>query len=165
MVAALSCMRTAPAQNDPPFGLQCQLRVEEPLRAGGPIILRFSLSRPAGHGDKPVYALRWYTPLEGVRGSFLKVEREGVAIPYQGPLVKRGDPSMEDYVEIHPGKPVEGAVDIGPAYDFSQPGHYTIEFKTGLGDLVDEPTLLPRPREAHRPAPLTCLPVRFELRP
>lgn len=129
------------------------------------MVLRFSLSRSAGSGERPVYALRWYTPLEGVRGSFLKVEREGIALPYQGPLVKRGDPSLEDYVEIYSGKPVEGTVDLGPAYDFSRPGSYSIEFKTGLADLVDEPTLLPRSREAHHPVPLACAPVRFELRP
>lgn len=167
-IAVFACMRISPARSDPPFGLECRLRMEEPLRAGGPVILRFTLSRisgSGGSGDKPVYALRWYTPLEGIRGSFLKVEREGVAIPYQGPMVKRGDPSLEDYVEVFPDKPVEGMVDLGPAYDFSRPGGYTVEFKAGLGDLVDEPTLLPRPRDAHRPVPLACDPVRFELRP
>ena len=163
--AALSCMRTDPARSDPPFGLECRLRMEEPLRAGGPVILRFTLSRASGSGEKPVYALRWYTPLEGIRGSFLNVQRDGVAIPYQGPMVKRGDPSLEDYVEVSPDKPVEGMVDLGPAYDFSRPGRYSIEFKTGLGDLVDEPTLLPRPRDAHRPVPLACDPLSFELRP
>lgn len=161
----LACMRTAPAQSEAPFGLECRLKVEEPLRAGGPVILRFTLSRPEGEGDKAVYALRWYTPLEGIRGNFLKVEREGIALPYQGPMLKRGDPSLEDYAEVYPGRPVEGTVDLALAYDFSRPGSYTIELKTGLGDLVDEQGLLPRPRDAHRPVPLACPPVTFELRP
>lgn len=164
-LANLSCMRANSSQSDPPFGIECALRVEEPLRAGGPVVLRFALSRSAGSDEKPVYALRWYTPLEGVRGNFLKVERDGAALAYQGPLVKRGDPSLEDYVEVYPGKPVEGTVDLGPAYDFSRPGSYSIEFKTGLADLVDEPTLLPRSREAHHAVPLACPAVRFELRP
>jgi hypothetical protein len=166
--AAFACMRTAPAQSDsasgPPSGLECRLRVEAPVKAGGPVVLHFSLSQPAG-ATKSLYALRWYTPLEGVRGDSLKVERGGVELPYQGPMVKRGDPAAEDYVALAPGNPAEGSTDIGPAYGLTQPGTYTIGFRAGLADLVDDKALVPRPRDAHQPAPLTCPPVRFEIGP
>ena len=50
------------------------------------------------HSDERLYVLTWYTPLEGIFGEIFRVRRDGQAIPYEGPLVMRGDPLPENYV-------------------------------------------------------------------
>ena len=77
-----------------------------------------------------MYVLKWYTPLEGVGGEIFRVERDGQPIPYEGPLAMRGDPTPDGYVFVDAGASVSATVDLAAfhAYDFSEPGAYTITF-------------------------------------
>ncbi|MGD2105494.1 MAG: hypothetical protein PVJ55_10340, partial [Anaerolineae bacterium] len=90
----------------------------------------------ANHSEVGAYLLTWYTPLEGLRGDIFRVERDGRPIPYEGPLVVRGNPTREDYVFLDAGEALSCTVDLAavgetnkPPYDFSEPGKYTISFK------------------------------------
>jgi hypothetical protein len=159
-----ACMRAASVPKPAPPDLDCRLTPAGPFTAGGPVALRFTLTN---RGAEPLYALRWYTPLEGVRGDLFVITSAagGSPLPYQGPLVKRGDPRREDYVELTPGQPVSGEADIAPAYGLDRPGSYTVELRSGLSDLATDPAALPRSRDAHRPAPLSCAPLRIEIFP
>jgi hypothetical protein len=95
----------------------------QPDRAS--MVLQFTL---VNHSEIGLYVLEWYTPLEGVFGEIFRVERDGQVLPYEGPLVMRGDPTQENYVWLERGASVAGTVDLADAYDFSQPGMYTISF-------------------------------------
>ena len=113
----------------------------------------------------PVSILRWYTPLEGVRGDIFRVTRGRRELPYEGPMMKRGEPSARDYVEIPAGESVTGTADLSAAYGIREPGTYRVAFTRGLADVVRAGDSSPRLRDAHRPRKLSCGPIAIEVTP
>jgi hypothetical protein len=151
---------TDPASAAPPR-VECRLEAVAPLTAGGPVAVRLTLVNPA---DSPVWALGWNTPLEPRwMGTIFELTRGGAEVPYAGPMVKRGDPGREEYVEIPARGQSEATADLSLVYDVSQPGTYRLRVTGGLADLAGDPAALPRPRDRHEPAPLSCPDVEFEL--
>ncbi len=101
------------------------LEVPTSLPSGEIVRLRFTLTN---NSDVDLYVLKWFTPLEGLGGEIFCVERDGQPIPYEGPLAARGDPTPDAYVFLEAGASVSVMVDLAAAYDFSEPGEYTITF-------------------------------------
>ena len=128
-------------------------RLECRLEASGQAAVRFTL---ANRTDAPLWALRWNTPLEGWQGTIFELTSGGAEIPYTGPMVKRGDPGREDYVEIPAGGKAEATVDLSLVYDLGKPGTYRLRVDGGLQDLTADPGTVPRPRDRHEPEPLDC---------
>jgi len=151
-----------PTSTPPVLSLSCTLVAEETYPAGEPVVLWFALHNQTDH---PLYVLTWYTPLEGMAGEILQVMRDGQALPYQGMLAKRGDPTRDDYVAIEPGEITSAQVDLRTGYDLSAPGSYQVQFTAGLQDVTDDGSLLPRKREDHQPQPLSCNTARFSIVP
>ncbi len=120
-----ACGPTPPAVDPAPGGLSATLEAPSSLPNGEAVRVTFTLTN---HSPERLYVLIWYTPLEGIFGEIFQVECDGEAIPYEGPLVMRGDPLPENYVRLEPGASVSAEVDLATAYDFSQAGEYTIEF-------------------------------------
>lgn len=120
-----------PPTSDDPAGLVAFIEVQESVQQGngGPIMVKFLLKNNA---EEPVYLLKWYTPLEGIAGNIFEVTRDGQEIPYIGILASRGAPTPESYVFLEPGEKVTAEVNIAEAYDFMQPGLYTIKFRSPL---------------------------------
>ena len=114
-----------PTVEPSPVGLSATLEAPSSLPDGEVVRLAFSLTN---HSAERLYVLKWYTPLEGIFGEIFRVERDGQAIPYEGPLVMRGDPLPGNYVLLDPGATVSAEVDLATAYDLTQAGDYTIEF-------------------------------------
>jgi len=125
LLGACAPTPTAPAGDPPQAELSATLEAPSSLPNGEVVQLQFTLTN---HSTERMYVLTWYTPLEGIFGEIFRVERDGQAIPYEGPLVMRGDPLPENYVLLEPGASVSAEVDLATAYDFSQAGEYTIEF-------------------------------------
>ena len=117
--------------SDSPNGLIAFIEVHEPIQQGDgePIIVKFLLKNIS---EDPLYLLRWYTPLEGIAGEIFDVTRDGQKVPFIGLLAYRGDPTPESYVLLNPGEEVTAEVNIAEAYDFSEPGRYTITFRSPL---------------------------------
>ncbi|MGD8794916.1 MAG: hypothetical protein PVF47_20370 [Anaerolineae bacterium] len=116
---------TAPAVVPSPAGLSASLEAPSLLPDGEAVRVTFTLSN---HSAERLYVLTWYTPLEGIFGEIFRVARDGQAIPYEGPLVVRGEPLPENYALLDPGASVSAVVDLATVYDFSQAGDYTLEF-------------------------------------
>jgi hypothetical protein len=110
-----------PSQTD----LQAVLQVPATLPHGSSVELTFTLFN---RSETALYVLNWFTPLEGLGGEILRVEREGQAVPYEGPLAYRADPIPEAYVLLGAGESISAEVDLTVGYDFSQAGEYAIEF-------------------------------------
>jgi hypothetical protein len=125
LLGACAPTPTGPAIDPSPVGLSATLEAPSSLPNGEAVRLTFTLTN---HSPERLYVLDWYTPLEGIFGEIFRVAREGQAIPYEGPLVMRGDPLPEQYVLLEPGASASAEVDLAIAYDFSQAGEYTIEF-------------------------------------
>jgi len=107
------------------YKLEATLKIREEIAHGEAVSMQFSLFN---RSDEELLVLKWYTPLEGMTGDILRVERDGKPVPYQGILAKRGVPQPSEYVSIEPGGSVSAEVDLTTDYDFSVPGNYTIEF-------------------------------------
>jgi hypothetical protein len=127
---------------------------------GEQVNLKFQLHNPT---DRALYVLTWYTPLEAITGEILSVTRGSAKVPYQGMLVKRGDPTRDEYIVIEPGETVSAEVDLRAGYDLSTPGTYRVQFTAGLQDATDDGSLLPRKRDDHRPQSLSCDAVEFSI--
>ena len=132
--------------------LTCRLEAQAPSR------LRFELTNRSASA---LWVLKWNTPLEGWKGTVLRVTRDGKELPYQGRMFKRGDPAREDYVEIPAGGKVDATVDLAEVYDVSRPGTYKIEADGELIDVTAE--TIPRPRDRHQGLPLDCKSVTFQV--
>ncbi|HVF62186.1 MAG TPA: hypothetical protein VNJ70_20435 [Thermoanaerobaculia bacterium] len=154
-----------PAADSPPAApaLVCRLKAEPPLAAGGPVAVRLTLENP---GTAPLYFLRWNTPFEGWEGTVFEViSPEGAALRYRGPLVKRGDPEREEYVELPAGGAVSAAADLAEVYDLVAPGRYRVRVPGALVDATADAASLPRPRDAHRSVPLACGELTVDVAP
>ncbi len=88
------------------------------------------------HSDADLYILTWHTPFEGIANEIFRVERDGEILPYEGPLVMRGDPTEEDYLFLAAGASASATVDLTTAYDLSEPGAYTIAYTAALLDVA-----------------------------
>jgi hypothetical protein len=110
-------------------GLAAYLKTQPSVQQGSvaSIIVYFLLEN---HTQQGMYLLKWYTPLEGIRGDIFEVTRDGQPLPYLGPLVSRAAPTSESYIFVGTDKGVTAEVNIAEAYDFSQPGTYTIKFRS-----------------------------------
>jgi hypothetical protein len=123
-----------------------------PQTAGGPTGIRFQLTNRL---DQPLWLLRWNTPFEGWRGTILSVSFQGQELPYQGPMVKRGDPIAADYMSLRAGESQIIGLDLSQAYDMSKPGLYTVKVAGGILDVIQDGTQ-PRPRDRFQPVELVC---------
>lgn len=106
------------------------------------IDVRLTVAKPVLHGDvdvtvtvtvtnttrHPIHLLRWQLPSEELEGALFYIERDGVAVAYTGPLIKRPGPGPEDRVRLDPGESLSYQVELTSAYDLSRNGRYTIEY-------------------------------------
>lgn len=154
-----TCMHTAASQS----ALECRIEPRVSLEAGGAAEIRFVLTNPS---REPVWFLRWNTPFDGWMGTVFTVTGPGgTELPYTGPMVKRGDPSRDEYVEIPPGGEVDAVVDLANVYDLREPGRYRLQVTGGIADLTTEGTGVPRPREQHQGTELRCGEVTLSVTP
>jgi peptidyl-Lys metalloendopeptidase len=154
----LAAAVAGPAAVSPPV-LECGLtRASRP--GAGPLVLTFTLRNT---GAQPLAVLDWQTPLEGLLADVFEIRLDGgEPIPYRGPMIKRGDPSADDYVVLGPGEAASGDVEPGLAYDLGRPGRYRIALRPRLHDVA-APSAVPRPRSAHQARELGCPALEIEL--
>ena len=148
-----SCwMKTHPPA-DARHPLECRMEGAHPQTAGGPTPVRFQLTTRL---DKSLWLLRWNTPFEGWRGTLFSVSLQGHELPYQGPMVKRGDPVAGDYMRLRAGESQIIGIDLSQGYDMSKPGLYTVKVTGGIQDVIQDGTQPPRPRDRFQSVGLVC---------
>ncbi|WP_224245642.1 protease [Hyalangium gracile] len=139
--------------------LQCEASVPPTLKVGEPVVVTFRIRNPT---PQTLYVLKWRSPFEGQpRSRFLEITRDGVEVQYQGPMIKRGDPSAGDYASVPASTAdtkgeAELAIEASLAYDFSQPGTYRIAYRGPLMDATAQESEVPRPLAQHRAMPVEC---------
>ena len=114
---------------------------------GQPILLGFNLENTSG---STTWVLKWQTPLEDFKGSFLTVVCDGVEIPYRGRMVKRGQPWREDYVEIRSGTSVKGHIDLAQAYRLVPCSECRLTFCGRIQDVATDGHAIPRATDKHQ---------------
>lgn len=140
--------------------LKFKLEARNSYIIGQPVPLTFTLENVT---HKNVHVLIWYTPLEGINGKIFKVTRDGIEIPYEGRMVKRGNPVQQDYIHIKPSGSVSSTVDLALAFNMNIPGEYRVEFIKHIYDLTFDEKTLPRTRDEHQGVEVSGNSVTFRM--
>jgi hypothetical protein len=146
--------------NQPDAVLRFELEALPSYIAGEPVQITFVLENLT---RRDVYVLTWYTPLEGLKGKILKVTRDGVEIPYEGRMIKRGEPGRKDYLHISPLESVSFVVDLTPAYDMNTPGDYHVEFIKRIHDFTFDEKTIPKKQAEHQGGDISGNAVSFRI--
>jgi peptidyl-Lys metalloendopeptidase len=72
-----------------------------------------------------------FSLIEGVEEPLFAVARDGKQVSYEGPHIKRGPASEEDYLALKPGESQTWTVDLAESYDLSKTGNYSIRYALG----------------------------------
>lgn len=99
------------------------------LAAADDVQVRLTFSNS---GDQAAWVLRWQTPVDGVQGDLFEVTHNGAPVAYLGPLYKRPAPTRADYLGIPAGGAMSFDVELSALYDLSQPGEYTVRYRSGV---------------------------------
>ncbi len=79
-------------------------------------------------GATPISLMRWFVPDGELEGDLFLLSRDGQAVPYVGPVIKRGQPTSQDMMTLAPGESFSGSVEISGLYDLSASGVYSIRY-------------------------------------
>ncbi len=159
-MASSSSLATTPAA-----ALRCAVDAPAKAAVGQPVLLRFALTNT---GTAPLQVLRWNTPFEGAWfAPFVAVTRDGHALPFQGPMIKRAEPQAADYLRVEAGQSITTELDLALPFDLSKPGKYRVQPRVRLIDVFDATTgnAAPRLRAEHRGADLACAGVELTIAP
>jgi len=149
----------------PAAALRCALEAPAKAAVGQPVLLRFALTNT---GTVPLQVLRWNTPFEGAWfAPFVALTRDGQALPFQGPMIKRAEPQAADYLKVEAGQSIHAEVDLALPFDLSKPGQYRVQPRIRLIDVFAATTgePVPRPRAKHQGADLACPAVDLAIAP
>ncbi len=147
-----------------PLTLNCRIDGPATLKAGQAAVFTMTLSNP---GPQALDFLHWATPFEaGWFGAWLELLRDGQALVYGGPSVKRAAPRAADYTRLQPGQMRQASFDLSPVFDLRRPGRYVIQPQLVLFDVVPAgAAALPRARGDLVALPLVCPERVFEITP
>jgi peptidyl-Lys metalloendopeptidase len=125
-----------------------------------PIIINFTLENLS---NQNLWVLSWYTPMEGLKGKIFRVICDGTELPYEGPMVKRGQPKKDDYIQIEPGRSVSAEVDLSNGYKFPVSEECRVEFKGRIYDCSTSIDSIPKSSEEHQRLNITGNTVTFRV--
>jgi len=74
----------------------------------------------------------WQLPSNLAESKLFEISRDGVAVSYNGPMIKRGLPDAADFTILRAGETLRSVVDLSKAYDFSQSGQYVVALDSPL---------------------------------
>jgi len=81
--------------------------------------------------------LIWGTPFEQrLSADILLVSSQGEVLPYLGRMVKRGEPTDEDYLIVPAGQRQDVLLDLSVSYGVSTEGEYKVKLKLNKIDDV-----------------------------
>ena len=110
----------------PRDGIDVRLSVPSPVVRGDvDVVVDVTVTNTTRH---PANLLRWQLPAEELEGALFRITRDGQAVNYTGPLIKRAAPGPDDRVRLDPGASLNYKVELTAAYDLSRSGRYDIEY-------------------------------------
>ena len=82
----------------------------------------------ANTGSAAVTLPQWLFDADDVDRSFLKVTRDGAAVPYLAALVKRAAPTFDELLVLSPGESISASYELSSAFDLMEGGVYQVSF-------------------------------------
>jgi len=123
-----------------PIALSCTMSIDSLTLSAEAVMLEFTLTNSL---DKKLELLTWYTPFEGFLSDlFVIINKEtGEPLIYQGPMVKRIQPDIEDYLTLPAMKTMSTTLNLSQTYQFST-GSYLVKLKRNNFYLKSDKTQL-----------------------
>lgn len=89
--------------------------------------------------NKTARVPRYQLPMGELEAKLFSISRDGEAVAYEGPMIKRGLPQASDFAILRPGQSVRSVVQLADAYDMRKSGTYTITLASSLqhGSMSD----------------------------
>ena len=135
--------------------LEVKLRIPEgkpaAFKGDQPILVEFILTNPS---SSPVQVLVWRTPLKGVTDNIFAVAAarsdKGTTtsrglVSYIGPLLKRGAPQAEDFIQLAPGESRGATVNLAEYYAIYEQSDYTLTYRPSAPATPPITQALPTP--------------------
>lgn len=69
---------------------------------------------------------KYELPLGELQAKLFNVHRDGEAVAYEGPMIKRGLPSAADFAILRPGQSYRSVIQLADSYDMRKSGTYTV---------------------------------------
>ncbi len=79
-------------------------------------------------GDTPLSVVRWFMPDGEPEGDLFLLTRNGEAVAYLGPIIKRPAPTVHDMITLAPGESISRSADLSELYDLTESGVYAIRY-------------------------------------
>ena len=127
--------------------IRYELGTNDEYVKGCPIIINFTLENLS---MEHVWVLTSYTPFEGIKGKIFQVTCDGKEIPYEGIMMKRDQPTINDYMHIDPKGSVSAKTDLSNAYALPTSKECKVEFKGRIFDFSLNGDSLPKKSEEHQ---------------
>jgi peptidyl-Lys metalloendopeptidase len=108
---------------------------QEAFAADQSVVVHVTFTNASNH---PAKILKWYTPVDGVEESLFAVSGGGAPVAYLGPVFKRPEPKVNDYVHLKAGESITSDVDLGAYYDLSATGAYSVRYDVTSADLYSD---------------------------
>ena len=140
--------------------LTYRLQAKKTYDHSSPIKLDFSLKNLSAND---LWVLKWHTPLEGIKNNIFDVVCDGVEIPYEGRMMKRGEPDRHDYLCLPARSTEHVEVDLSNAYNCPAAKECRVKFKGRIHDVVNDARQVPRAMADHSPVDIEGDAVVFEL--
>jgi peptidyl-Lys metalloendopeptidase len=102
------------------------LRVSMYATAGGVEVILTNTS------NKIARVPRYQLPMGDIEAKLFQVSRDGQAVAYEGPMIKRGLPTASDFAILQPGQSIRSTIQLADAYDMRKSGTYTITLDSAL---------------------------------
>ncbi len=116
-----------------PISCQLSANPEQLLREG--IWVDFSVQ---SNNTTSLMLLPWQTPLEGVWGDlFLIKDSNNLLVEYQGPVMKRPAPSIDDFVTLPAGESLHNRVELSKFYSLSKNQQYKVSVKLKMVNIIN----------------------------
>lgn len=138
--------------------LKYKLKANNSYIVGTPMTINFTLENLL---DENLWVIKWYTPLEGLRGDIFQVKCDGKEIPYEGMMIKRGEPDQDSYIHIVPRGSVSEEVDLSSGYNLPISEDCQVDFKGRIYDIMSDEGKLPRRNDEHEGMDITGKSVAF----
>ena len=146
----------------PAIQLTYRLDVRTDRAAVRGVVVTFSLENRSA---TDLWVLKWYTPLEGIKGKIFTVQCDGVTLPYEGRMVKRAAPGADDYLLIRSGDTASAGHDLSTVFRFPASGLCVVRFSGRLHDVAPSQEPIPRAPERHQAITIPGNSLTFELPP
>ncbi len=142
------------------ISLRYYLQARSNYVLGTPIVIAFSIK---SFCSTDVWILNWHTPLEGIKGKIFEVTCDGIEIPYEGRLVKRGNPQRKDYILLRPGASAQAEFDLSQVYSLRECNECRLKFKGRIHDVVLDEQQVARAVDQHVGVDVPGDPVSFRI--